>query len=139
MLAVIDTHPIQYRAPVYRQLSKQLDIPITVIYGSDFSVVGYQDKEFGTKFAWDTDLLSGYSSKFLSSVKTGGAQCFEEVSAQGLGTALREINWNIRVFTKTLFFPEQSTRISLKSLYNQGYLSYTVEKNSMSEIFKFKE
>ncbi len=91
MLAVIDTHPIQYRAPVYRQLSKQLDIPITVIYGSDFSVVGYQDKEFGTKFAWDTDLLSGYSSKFLSSVKTGGAQCFEEVSAQGLGTALREI------------------------------------------------
>lgn len=61
MLAVIDTHPIQYRAPVYRTLSTEIGIPITVIYGSDFSVVGYQDKEFGAKFAWDTDLLSGLS------------------------------------------------------------------------------
>jgi glycosyltransferase involved in cell wall biosynthesis len=91
MLVIVDTHPIQYRAPVYRQLSKELDIPITVIYGSDFSVVGYEDKEFGAKFAWDTDLLSGYSSKFLSSVKTGGAQCSEQVSAQGLRVALREV------------------------------------------------
>lgn len=91
MLAIVDTHPIQYRAPVYRQLSKELDIPITVIYGSDFSVVGYEDKEFGAKFAWDTDLLSGYSSRFLSSVKVGGAKCFEQVSAQGLGVALREV------------------------------------------------
>jgi hypothetical protein len=31
MLAIVDTHPIQYRAPVYRQLSKELHIPITVI------------------------------------------------------------------------------------------------------------
>jgi glycosyltransferase involved in cell wall biosynthesis len=91
MLAIIDTHPIQYRTPVYRTLSNQFDIPTTVIYGSDFSVVGYKDKEFGVQFAWDIDLLSGYSSEFLSQVKTGGAQSFETVSAQGLTGVLEKI------------------------------------------------
>ncbi len=32
MLAVIETHPIQYRAPVYRALANQLQVPLTVIY-----------------------------------------------------------------------------------------------------------
>lgn len=92
MLAVIETHPIQYRAPVYRTLSNQFGIPIIVIYGSDFSIIGYKDKEFGTKFAWDIDLISGYPSQFLSQVKTGGAQSFETVSSQGLTAVLQKIN-----------------------------------------------
>lgn len=92
MLAVIETHPIQYRAPVYRTLSNQFGIPIIVIYGSDFSVIGYNDKEFGTKFAWDIDLLSGYPSQFLSQVKMGGAESFETVTSQGLAAVLQNIN-----------------------------------------------
>ncbi|WP_017653945.1 glycosyltransferase family 4 protein [Fortiea contorta] len=90
MLTVIETHPIQYRAPVYQILSSQFNIPLTVIYGSDFSVVGYQDQEFGTKFAWDIDLLSGYSSHFLSQVKNGGMQSLETIYEQGLTTALQK-------------------------------------------------
>ena len=84
MLTIIDTHPIQYRAPVYRMLASQFQVPITVVYGSDFSVAGYQDKEFGTKFSWDTDLLSGSQSIFLSQVEDGGAENFISISAQGL-------------------------------------------------------
>lgn len=72
-LLILSTHPIQYQAPVYRALQTQFDIPTTVIYGSDFSVAGYHDREFGTQFAWDTDLLSGYSAVFLSRVAEGGA------------------------------------------------------------------
>ena len=90
MLAVIETHPIQYHAPVYRILQTQFRIPMTVIYGSDFSVVGYQDREFGATFAWDTDLLSGYTPLFLSQVAQGGARSVEEVSARGLGRALQQ-------------------------------------------------
>jgi len=67
-------------------------VPVTVIYGSDFSVQGYDDKEFGEKFSWDTDLLSGYNSVFLSSVKDGGAASYEDVSASGLSRALLDIN-----------------------------------------------
>jgi glycosyltransferase involved in cell wall biosynthesis len=88
MLTVIETHPIQYHAPVYRVLQSQFRIPVTVIYGSDFSVVGYQDREFGATFAWDTDLLSGYTPLFLSRVSQGGARSVEEVSARRLARAL---------------------------------------------------
>lgn len=88
MLAVIETHPVQYHAPVYRMLQQQCGVPVTAIYGSDFSVAGYTDKEFGAAFAWDTDLLSGYSSVFLSKVQDGGAPNFDEVSSTGLRTVL---------------------------------------------------
>ncbi len=89
MLAVVETHPIQYHAPVYRALQQQFGVNVTAIYGSDFSVAGYHDAEFGTTFRWDTDLVSGYDAAFLSRVGQGGARSVEEVTARGLGEALR--------------------------------------------------
>jgi glycosyltransferase involved in cell wall biosynthesis len=91
MLGVIETHPIQYHAPVYRLLQAKFGIPVTVFYGSDFSLTGYRDREFGETFAWDTDLLSGYTSVFLSRVANGGGRVAEEVSTHGLGKALQEV------------------------------------------------
>src|SRR5215831_11818354 len=91
MLAVIETHPIQYQAPVYRLLQTRLQIPVTVVYGSDFSIAGYHDREFGTTFAWDTDLLSGYTALFLSQVAQGGAPSVENISTRGLGKALQQV------------------------------------------------
>jgi glycosyltransferase involved in cell wall biosynthesis len=76
---------------VYRALQREFGVPVTAIYGSDFSVHGYRDQEFGATFAWDTDLLSGYRPVFLSRVENGGARSFEEVSARGLDRALREV------------------------------------------------
>jgi glycosyltransferase involved in cell wall biosynthesis len=91
MLAVIETHPIQYHAPVYRALQGRFGIPVTAIYGSDFSVAGYRDEEFGATFAWDTDLLSGYQPLFLSRVAHGGARAVEHVSARELDRALSQV------------------------------------------------
>jgi len=91
-LVVISTHPIQYQAPVYRSLQTQFGVSTTVIYGSDFSVSGYRDREFGTKFAWDTDLLSGYTPMFLSRVAAGGAASAETVTAKGISAVLRQLN-----------------------------------------------
>ncbi len=88
-LVVIETHPVQYHAPVYRELESNLGIPVTAIYGSDFSVAGYRDREFGASFHWDTDLLSGHAASFLSTVAAGGARSADGVSARGLQAALR--------------------------------------------------
>jgi len=79
-LVVIETHPIQYHAPVYRVLQQQFGVPVTAIYGSDFSVKGYRDKEFGVTFAWDTDLLGGYTSRFLSESSLSLAAHLREVA-----------------------------------------------------------
>ena len=86
-LAVTATHPVQYHAPVYREVQR-LGLPVTVIYGSDFSVAGYRDVEFGTTFAWDTDLLSGYTSIFLSRAEPGRETTPEALPAEGLEAAL---------------------------------------------------
>src|SRR5437016_9854640 len=73
-LLVIETHPVQYHVPVYRQVEQVLGISVTVVYGSDFSIAGYHDREFGSDFAWDTDLLSGYRAIFLARCGAGGAR-----------------------------------------------------------------
>ena len=67
-LLVVETHPVQYHAPVYRAIQSEFGIPVVVAYESDFSVVGHLDKDFGVSFAWDTDLLSGYTPTFLNTV-----------------------------------------------------------------------
>jgi glycosyltransferase involved in cell wall biosynthesis len=91
MLAVIETHPVQYHAPVYRALQQDCGVPITAIYGSDFSVAGYADHEFRTTLAWDTDLLGGYQSRFLARVAEGGARSDAAVNADGLRAALADV------------------------------------------------
>lgn len=62
---VFEEHPVQYRAPVYRYLQQELGVPVTVIYKNDSSISGGYDKEFGVSISWDSDVLSGYCSRFL--------------------------------------------------------------------------
>ncbi len=90
-IAIVETHPVQYHAPVYQCLAQQPGLKVTTVYGSDFSVVGYRDAEFGASFAWDTDLLAGMDNRFLSRSATGGARNYEGVAAAGLSAALHAI------------------------------------------------
>lgn len=90
-LVVFETHPIQYHAPVYRELQQHFGIQTTVIYGSDFSLAGGRDPEFGVPVTWDVDLTSGYEAVFLSRVAEGGARTYKEVSGRGLRPVLRRL------------------------------------------------
>jgi glycosyltransferase involved in cell wall biosynthesis len=91
VLAVVETHPVQYHAPVYRVVQQQFGIPVTAIYGSDFSVRGYTDREFGATFAWDTDLLSGYASEFLTRTTESTVTDAGAVPATGIRDALARL------------------------------------------------
>jgi len=64
-VAVVETHPVQYRAALWRRLAEVRQIQTTVYYGSDFSLRGYHDREFGSSLAWDRPLLEGYESRVL--------------------------------------------------------------------------
>jgi hypothetical protein len=83
-LAIVETHPVQYHAPVWREAAQALGVPLQVIYGGDFSVRGYRDREFGASFQWEADLLAGYASQILQPA----AADYESVTAQGLEAAL---------------------------------------------------
>lgn len=64
-IAVINTHPIQYFAPLYAALNAADDLEVTALYLSDFSLRGGRDRDFGQAITWDVDLLGGYPSKFV--------------------------------------------------------------------------
>jgi glycosyltransferase involved in cell wall biosynthesis len=64
-VAVLNSHPIQYFAPLYAYLNAAPDLDLTALYLSDFSIRGGRDVGFGQDVKWDLDLLAGYRSVFL--------------------------------------------------------------------------
>jgi glycosyltransferase involved in cell wall biosynthesis len=64
-IAIVNSHPIQYFAPLYAYLSSAEDIELTVFYLSDSSIRGAMDPGFNAPVKWDVDLLSGYSYRFI--------------------------------------------------------------------------
>ena len=91
MLAVIETHPQPSHAPVYRALQQNLGVPVTAIYGSDFSVAGHRADDGDGALTWDADLLSGYTPLFLARVASGGGTTAHTVSTGGLRDMLRAV------------------------------------------------
>ena len=64
-LAVVNSHPIQYFAPLFAYLNKDPALDVTALYCSDSSLRGGVDPGFKQVVKWDVDLLSGYRPVFL--------------------------------------------------------------------------
>jgi glycosyltransferase involved in cell wall biosynthesis len=88
-LAYLVSHPIQYQAPLLRRIAQEPDIDLTVFFGSDFSVRGYQDKGFGVDVKWDVPLLDGYRHKFLPVLRDNGTQTVTTPLNYGIFSAVR--------------------------------------------------
>ena len=71
-VAFLNTHPIQYFAPLYADLSRASDLSVTAVYLSDFSVRGWDDRGFGQVVKWDVDLLAGYEARFVRGAERRG-------------------------------------------------------------------
>jgi glycosyltransferase involved in cell wall biosynthesis len=64
-IAVVNSHPIQYFAPLYAYLNAATDVDVTVLYCTDIGLRRTGVTGFGQSFVWDIDLLHGYESIFL--------------------------------------------------------------------------
>jgi glycosyltransferase involved in cell wall biosynthesis len=71
-VAFINTHPIQYFAPLYADLNRAEDLSVTALYLSDYSVRGATDHGFGHIVRWDVDLLAGYDARFVRGAERRG-------------------------------------------------------------------
>src|SRR5437763_17163236 len=60
-VAHLVSHPIQYFAPLYRELATRREIDFTVYFYSGFSLGEYFDSGFGRKVTWDVPLTQGYN------------------------------------------------------------------------------
>lgn len=67
-LAALISHPIQYFAPLYRELACRPEIALTVLYCTRGNLAGAFDSGFGRAIQWDTPLLDGYSSRFIENI-----------------------------------------------------------------------
>ena len=65
-VAILTSHPIQFQAPLFREISRHMDI--TVFFAHRATPEQQAAAGFGRLFDWDVDLLEGYSHAFLSNV-----------------------------------------------------------------------
>jgi len=64
-LLIMESHPVQYRVPVYQELERLKPGSFEVVYATDCSARGYQDEGFGTEVKWNLPLLEGYRFRVL--------------------------------------------------------------------------
>jgi len=62
-LGVLASHPIQYQAPLFRELARRFNL--TVFFAHRQTAADQARADFGVEFEWDVDLLSGYAHEFL--------------------------------------------------------------------------
>ena len=102
-LGVLATHPIQYQAPLYRALARELDLH--VYFAHRQTAEGQADAGFGVAFEWDVPLTDGYDHTFLSNrsrrpgtATFGGCDTPEiaDVIRAGRFDAFLTTGWNTR-------------------------------------------
>lgn len=57
--------PVQYFAPLYRELARRPEIDLTVAYRSDLGARTFPCPDFGREITWDVPVLGGYRHWFL--------------------------------------------------------------------------
>jgi glycosyltransferase involved in cell wall biosynthesis len=92
-LAIIVSHPIQYLAPLFRDLAKRIDL--TVYYAQSLTSEEQSRAGFSVAFEWDVDLLSGYSYRFLENVSDTPGISFRGADTPEIGSLLREGQYDV--------------------------------------------
>lgn len=90
-LLIVETHPIQYRAPIYARLNELMPGHIHVVYASDFSVRGGLDPGFSQSVAWDSDLLKGYPFTVLDPTLDHPPRGWLDLKGQGLPNLINRL------------------------------------------------
>lgn len=84
MLAIFESHPVQYRAPVYQKLQRLVPGRFHVFYATDISLHGSHDADFGRNLAWDEPLLEGYPNTVLRQERGEPLKDFRSLHGRGL-------------------------------------------------------
>jgi glycosyltransferase involved in cell wall biosynthesis len=88
-LAILASHPVQYYAPLFRELAQH--VHLHVFYAHRATPEQQAAAGFGTGFDWDVDLTSGYSHSFLRNVADApGTSHFAGCDTPEISLCLRE-------------------------------------------------
>lgn len=116
-LAILTTHPVQYYAPLFRELAGRLDLE--VFYALKASPEQQAAAGFGVAFDWDIDLLSGYRYRFLNNVaavpspsRLSGCDTPEigERLAEGDFDAVLTLGWHVKSLLQGIWAAKRQGR-----------------------------
>ncbi|MEI7820618.1 MAG: glycosyltransferase [Verrucomicrobiota bacterium] len=111
-LLIFDSHPVQYKAPVYQQLAKLKPGALKVVYCTDCSVRGHRDKDFGQVVAWDTPLLEGYDHLVLNNERGTPLQGFRSLTGRGIFRLLKNERPDAVVISQFLYQADLTAYLS---------------------------
>ena len=90
-LVAVETHPIQYKAPLFRKLAADPRLDLTVFFAL-VPDAAQQGAGFGVAFEWDQPLRAGYRSETLANrAKRPSATAFAGCDTPEIGARLREL------------------------------------------------
>jgi glycosyltransferase involved in cell wall biosynthesis len=108
-LAVLASHPIQYQAPLFRELSRRIEL--SVFFAHRAMPNDQANAGFGVYFDWDVDLLSGYDQSFLRNVsKRPSVDRFTGCDTPDIGARLAKgrfdalliMGWHLKSYIQAL-------------------------------------
>ncbi len=90
-LAIVETHPIQYKAPLFRKLAADPRLDSTVFFAL-VPDAAQQGAGFGVPFEWDVPLRAGYRSEVLENrARHPSATTFAGCDTPEIYARLREL------------------------------------------------
>jgi len=90
-LLVFDSHPVQYRVPVWQAAEKMQPGSLHVAYATDCSVRGHVDTGFGQAVAWDEPMLSGYGNTLLNCEHGTPLSGWGSLTGKGIKRIINEV------------------------------------------------
>jgi glycosyltransferase involved in cell wall biosynthesis len=112
-IIIFDSHPVQYKAPVYQALNRLYPDAFEVVYATDVSVrQGNVDREFGKEVAWDTPLLSGYRYRVLHNERGVPLSTPRSLTGRGVLALLRAERPAAVVLTQARYWFDHTAYLS---------------------------
>ena len=94
-IAIINSHPIQYFAPLYKELNKKNEIDITALYLSDLNLKPSVDPGFKQEIKWDVDMLDGYNYKFVGKYQINRPNGFWSLIVPQIWKEIRQSEYDV--------------------------------------------
>ena len=109
-LAVVASHPVQYQAPLFRELAEHCELHVMFAHRAtkaDQAAAG-----FNVAFDWDIDLISGFAHTFLTNVaRQPSLEEFGGCDTPEIGAVLRHLapdavllmGWHLKCYWQTIW------------------------------------
>jgi glycosyltransferase involved in cell wall biosynthesis len=111
---ILNSHPIQYFAPLYKEIAKLPEIDLEVWYCSKHGLNSEIDKQFGMSIKWDIPVLEGYKFDFLENYALNPSTytftgllnlgVIKKLSKLPEGSLIIINGWGSLIYLITLFF-----------------------------------